>query len=282
MPTVKTGGINTFYEINGDGYPIVFIHGGWVSHQMWKPQVDYFSAKYKVITYDIRGHGKTGGSAVRKYSMELFAEDLAVLLRELQIQKPVLCGMSMGGMLAQSYATRYPDGLKALVLCDTAASTALTLSDKITKYILAPKWLFLLLVKMLGIKKYADFAFWYAKKSRSDRWVGLNQDVAEYEKKEMLQFGVEEFNKIFAAVYDFKLQALARIKVKTLVMNGEFESRAVFRHTSKIIDLIPNARSSVIPDAGHASNLENPAAFNMALENFLESMQLIPATAGLD
>jgi pimeloyl-ACP methyl ester carboxylesterase len=272
MPKIKTGDIQTYYEIIGNGSPIVFIHGGWVSHKMWDPQVKYFTNMYRIVVYDVRGHGYTGGSPETKYTMELFADDLSKLLEALKIKKPVICGLSMGGMIAQAYATKYPDNLAALVLSDTAASTELTIRDKITKYLLAPKWLFTLVVRLLGIKKYADFAFWYAKKSRSEKWLGADKYVIEYEKQEMLQFGTKEFNKIFSALYDFKLQKLSKIKVKTLIINGEFESKAVFNHANKLKQLIPNAKSGIIPNAGHTSNLENPQEFNKNLEEFLKEV----------
>lgn len=274
MPKIQTGDISAYYEIHGDGDPLVFVHGGWVSHEMWKPQVKYFSKRYRVITYDIRGHGNTGLSTSKRYSMELFADDLAALMEALEVRKPVICGLSMGGMIAQIYAIKYPHNLKTLILSDTAVSSALTLSDKITKYILAPKWLFLLLVKLLGVKRYTNFAFWYARKTRSDKWVGLDQNVAGYEKEEMLRFDTGEFNKIFAAIYDFKLQDLSKIQVKTLVLNGEFESKAVFRHTEMMEELIPDTMSAVIPNAGHSSNMENPGTFNRVIAEFLKNAEI--------
>jgi pimeloyl-ACP methyl ester carboxylesterase len=272
MPKIKTGDIQTYYQIIGKGSPIVFIHGGWVSHKMWAPQVKYFTNMYRVVVYDVRGHGNTGGSPETKYTMELFADDLSKLLEALKIKKPIICGLSMGGMIAQAYAVKYPDNLAALVLSDTATSTVLTYRDKITKYLLAPKWLLTLVVRLLGIKKYALFAFWYAKKSRSEKWLGLDKNVIEYEKQEMLQFGTKEFNKIFSALYDFKLQKLSKIKVKTLIINGEFESKAVFYHANKLKLLIPNTKSGIIPNAGHTSNLENPQAFNKNLDEFLKEV----------
>ena len=272
MPKIETNDIQTYYEINGSGFPLVFIHGGWVSHRMWKPQVEHFSNNFKVITYDVRGHGNTGGSLKNKYSMELFAEDLAALLQALEIKKPIICGLSMGGMVAQAYAVKYPEKLAALILCDTAASSELTISEKITKYLLAPRFLFTFIVRLLGVKRYADFAFWYARKTRSEKWVGLDPSIPKYEKEEMIQFGTREFNKIFSALYDYKLQDLSRIKVKTLIINGEFESKAVIYHIEKMIQLIPDTKSVIIPAAGHTSNLENPEVFNSEVEKFINEV----------
>jgi len=274
MPSIQTADIQTYYEIHGRGAPLVFIHGGWVSRRMWQPQVEHFCHNYQVITYDIRGHGQTGGSPRRRYSVELFADDLSLLLKALGVEKPAVCGLSLGGMVAQAYANRHPDNLSALVLADTAVSSALTLSDKLTAYVLAPKWLFMGLVRLLGIERYTRFAFWYAARSRSKEWVGLDASVIQYEKEEMLRFDTDEFNKIFAAMYDFRLQPLADIEAKTLVINGQYESRAVLRHTEKILELVPDAAAVTIPDAGHTSSLENPAAFNGVLEAFLHEVGL--------
>jgi pimeloyl-ACP methyl ester carboxylesterase len=132
MPKIKTGDIQTYYESSGIGDPIVFIHGAWVNLKMWQPQVEYFSRSYRVITYDIRGHSETGGSARRRYSMELFADDLVALVDALKLDKPSICGISMGGMVAQAYAVKYRHQLRALVLADTAVSSALTPGDKLT------------------------------------------------------------------------------------------------------------------------------------------------------
>ncbi len=89
----------------------------------------------------------------------------------------------------------------------------------------------------------------------------------------MTKFSVEEFNKIFGAIYDFTLLDLSKIKIPTLIINGEFESKAVFKHTEKMKELIKNSSAVVIPKAGHVSNLENPGEFNKALEKFLKGVE---------
>lgn len=115
MPHVRTDDIVTYYEVYGEGYPLIFIHGGWTDHETWKPQIACFSKNYKVIVYDLRGHGKTVGSKIKKYSLELFMNDLKALLETLSIEKPILCGRSLGGLIAQAYAIKYSD-LRALIL----------------------------------------------------------------------------------------------------------------------------------------------------------------------
>jgi proline-specific peptidase len=269
MPERLTNDIRIYYETHGSGKPLVFIHGGWVDHQMWNHQVEYFAQKYKVITYDVRGHGKTGGSEREKYSVELFADDLKSLLEDISIKQPAICGLSLGGMIAQAYAVKYPEDLKVLILADTVVSTELTLSDKIQKYLLAPKWLFLSIVNLLGMRGYTNFAFWFARITRGKQWFGMNEEAKKYVREQMYRFDTNEFSKIFSAIYNFTLQDLSKIRVPALIINGEYEEKSVFKHTEKMKELISDAQEVVIPKAGHVSNADNPQEFNRAVEEFL-------------
>jgi pimeloyl-ACP methyl ester carboxylesterase len=240
---------------------------------MWQPQVDYFSKFYKVISYDIRGHGKTGISPLRKYSVELFADDLKKLLEKLKIKKPIICGLSLGGMIAQVYATKYLQNLRALILSDTAISTSLTFWDKLMVYILFPKWMMLPTLRMMGVRNFIKFSFWIAKSTRGKEWIGKNE-IEDYEKNEMLKMDKKEYLKVFGAIYDFKLQDLFKINLPTLILNGENESKSVYYHAEVMKNLIQNCESDIISNAGHTSNLENPEEFNKALEKFLKGVGL--------
>ena len=80
MPTVKTNGIEMYYERHGDGKPLVLLHGATSDHQLWRNQVDSLSDEYEVITYDMRGHGKTGGSTLPRYTVDLYADDLRAFI----------------------------------------------------------------------------------------------------------------------------------------------------------------------------------------------------------
>lgn len=273
MPKIKTNDIMTYYEIHGEGYPFVFIHGGWVSHRYWNPQVEYFSGRYKVITYDIRGHGESEGSD-RKYSIELFADDLKALIDNLNIGKPYVCGLSLGGFIAQTYAVKYPEDLRALLLADTGVSSALTLSDRIQRDVLFPRWLLFSIIRIFGLKRYYDFGCWLAKITRGEKWYGFyNKEAAKYVRREFINFKQDEFLKVFDAIYNFTLQDLAKIKVPTLIIHGEFGSKPMETHSKKMKELIKNSSIVVIPNAGHMSNWENVDGFNKVLEDFLREVE---------
>ena len=98
--------------------PIVFIHGFPFNREMWQPQVEFLEKSYRVITYDLRGHGKsTVGDG--QYFMEYFVDDFITLLNHLKIASAVICGFSMGGYIALRAIERYPEKFKGLILADT-------------------------------------------------------------------------------------------------------------------------------------------------------------------
>lgn len=124
MPQIDTaGGIRIRYDERGprDGRPLVLAHGFTVSLEMWMPQMQALSERYRLITWDARGHG--GSSAPEgpeSYTMPALAQDLRSLLEQLDaVESAAVGGMSFGGMIALQYAVDYPDGLFALVLSDT-------------------------------------------------------------------------------------------------------------------------------------------------------------------
>jgi hypothetical protein len=90
VPTIQTNDVETYYERRGEGPPIVFVHGAWVDHRLWTPQVEALGDDYEVIAYDVRGHGKTGGSEGRRYTIERFAADLKALVDALDLDRPTI------------------------------------------------------------------------------------------------------------------------------------------------------------------------------------------------
>ena len=269
MPFAQTNNIRTFYEIHGEGRPIVLIHGGLVDYRMWQLQVEPFSKKYRVITYDIRGHGQTGGSEKkRSYSVQLLTEDLRALLEQLQVDKPVVCGLSLGGIVAQAYAASYPADIAALILCDTAVSATLTLGDKIQTYLIG--WSLAPSVRIMGARRFTDYAFGMAKLMRGKTWLGQNVEAQTYIQEAMRTFDTAEMAKIYDLLIRFRTPELEKIKVSTLIINGEHESRSVFLHAEYLQKHISNTQVSTIPGAGHLSNVENPEAFNGRVLSFLK------------
>jgi pimeloyl-ACP methyl ester carboxylesterase len=269
MAFIQLADLTTYYEVHGAGRPIVLVNGALTDHRMWRAQVEPFAQRYKVVTYDLRGHGQTREAQHPPYSMELFAADLRALVTGLQLREPVLCGVSLGGMVAQAYAVAYPAELSALILCDTAVSMTHTLRDKLETYLFG--WSLGPSVRLIGARRFTDWAFRSAKLLRGEAWFGRDAAAREYVRETMFAMGTREMAKTYDAIIRFRGLDLTRIRVPTLVLNGEHESASVFHHAEYMRRRIPHVELGVVPGAGHTSNMENPDAFNHLVLSFLES-----------
>ncbi|HKJ59468.1 MAG TPA: alpha/beta hydrolase [Halobacteriales archaeon] len=276
MPTVPTNGIETYYERRGDGPPIVFVHGAVVDHDQWTPQLESLSDEYTLVAYDVRGHGRTGGSTTDPYSIELFAEDLDALLDALDVERPVLCGLSMGGCIAQVYAARHPDRIAGLVLADTFTPDMTRWDERLQLALLRAT---VVPARLVGYERVERAMVWLNERLRT----GVSGD---YERIRQLRAAgsrveTDEFAKVVRAVADFSRTSVdySAISVPTLVLYGENDVPFVRRHAVTLGDAIPNATVRTVPRAGHASNLDNPAFFDSVLERFVAQAVLSRAEA---
>ncbi len=121
MPTANLRGINVAYDVQGEGEPMVLVHGWLTSHEIWSPVVADLANRFRTVTYDLRGHGGTGKGDLRRLSIEDFASDLRALLDHLGIDAPHLVGHSLGSAVACQFAAEIPRRVRCLVLADGAA-----------------------------------------------------------------------------------------------------------------------------------------------------------------
>jgi pimeloyl-ACP methyl ester carboxylesterase len=119
MKYLVRDGVKLYYDIDGKGSPpIVFVHGWTCNHTYFAPQQKYFGKRHRVVSVDLRGHGKSD-KPEQQYSIAGFADDLAWMCAELGLKKPVVVGHSMGGMVALELAASHPDVPGAIVTCDS-------------------------------------------------------------------------------------------------------------------------------------------------------------------
>lgn len=267
MATVRIGDIETYYERRGSGPTVVFVHGAILDHSQWTPQMESLSDDYTVIAYDVRGHGRTGESDETTYSIELFAEDLDALVTALDLDRSVLCGLSMGGCIAQVYAARHPERLSGLVLADTFTPKPLTRGEWVQRSLLlratVPP------VRLLGYERVERALVWlHERLSR-----GASGDYGEIERLRSTgpRMATDEFAKVIRAVARFHETDLdlAAITTPTLVLYGENEPPFVRRHVPVLETTLPDVTVREVPGAGHASNLDDPDSFTRSIREFL-------------
>ena len=122
MPFVNRDGAEIYYEVHGDGPPLLFCSVTGLDHQAWKfHQVPEFSRDHKVILFDYRGTGKSS-KRIEKYSIKMFTDDAAAILDHLKVEQAIVCGHSMGGVVAQLLALDYPTKVKKLILASSGSA----------------------------------------------------------------------------------------------------------------------------------------------------------------
>jgi pimeloyl-ACP methyl ester carboxylesterase len=136
MASLKRDGVSLFYEqASGKKRPLLFVHGWCCDHSFFAPQFEHFAREgHWVVAVDLRGHGKSD-KPHEDYSMQLFADDLAFFCRELQLEKPVVVGHSMGGVVAFAFAERYPDLPSAIVTVDAGLAPPSTVGAALSNFI---------------------------------------------------------------------------------------------------------------------------------------------------
>ena len=120
MPHLDRDGVQIYYEDHGSGTSILLSHGYTATSQMWEGQVDAFSDRYRVITWDMRGHGRSDSpDDLAQYSEDLTVADMAALLDHCEIDKAIIGGLSLGGYMTLAFYRRHAERAKALLLFDT-------------------------------------------------------------------------------------------------------------------------------------------------------------------
>jgi pimeloyl-ACP methyl ester carboxylesterase len=269
MPSIPINNLDHYYEETGYGPPLVFVHGAFADARIWEPQWKHFSTRYRLVRYDLRGHGRTGASEMAQYSVATYADDLVALLDALEIHSPILCGLSWGGSIVQAFAVRSPGRPKALILAGTAVSIDLTLLDKLLSNVLFPRWMMSLTIRMMSVENFTRFSFRLARLTRGKHWLSRDENAQAYLEQCMLRMDSSEYLKIWNAIYGFHSLPLEKISCPTLVLNGEYEPKNTFRHSDEILRRVPHANSRVIPGASHAMNFEQAETFNNFVYAFL-------------
>lgn len=262
---IVLNGIKIHYlDVGGPAnIPLILIHGMTFDHQMWNPQIEILKDKYRVIAYDIRGHGKSGvGDG--QYTYKLFVSDLIALMDYLQIKQAVLCGLSMGGAIAIRAFEMYPHRIKALILCDTRSEA----DSNDTKYWRENS---MELIKSGGLEAFADefLNAIFAPASFKDHFkaVKLIQDTILSSSPRGICGAL-----LAQAARTDMIHVLPKINIPTLIIIGENDNFTSLDSSKTMNKGIVNSELKIVSEAGHVSNLENVAEFNRYLTQFLKKI----------
>jgi pimeloyl-ACP methyl ester carboxylesterase len=257
-------GVNLAVEVRGEGPAVLFVHGYPFDHSIWRDQIDGLDG-YRRIAPDLRGMGQSDAPDLG-YGMAIYAADLAALLDTLGVEEVVLCGLSMGGYVAFEFLRTWRHRVRGLVLMSTRAEADNAEARRARDAAAA-------VARERGSSAVAGSML---PKVLSPTTISGHPQVAERVRELMSATPVPGIVGALAAMRDRPsseslLPTLAGLS--TLVLAGEADGLTPPDQARALAQLIPGARLSIIPCAGHLPPVEQPAATTQALREFLASLE---------
>jgi len=252
----KVNGIELYYEVTGkEGAPwLVLSHSLACTVRMWDPQVAAFKDRYRILNYDMRGHGQSAAPQ-GPYTLDMLADDVLGLMKELKIERATYMGLSIGGMIGQTLALRQTKLFDRMVLADTSHAQPPEAIKQWEERIKIAQTQGMKPLVPSTMERWFTPSFRESPPARKIAELIANTPVAGY---------------VGCGQAIMKLNTTARlkeIKLPVLAIAGEADPSAP--GTRHIGENVPGARLVMIPQAAHISNVEQAATFNQALRDFL-------------
>ena len=248
----RLNGIEIDYEVTGSGPTLLLSHGYGSTRHMWDDQHRALSDRWRVVSWDMRGHGQTDSPAdPEQYSAALTVADMRALLQHVGAERAIIGGLSLGGYVSLAFALAHPEMTQALVICDSGpgyrnAEARAGWSQRAQERAAA--------LEAKGLDSLA-------RRSRETQQAVHRsaQGLAHAARGMLAQEGSQV------------IDGLASIRVPTLVVVGD-QDQPFVAPSEYMAKKIPGARLAVIPGAGHSSNLDQPEIFNRVVRDFLASV----------
>lgn len=257
MPKVCVNDIDLYYEITGQGQPVLLIHGLGSSTRDWELQTTAFSTLYRVVTLDVRGHGQSD-KPPGLYSIPLFTADIAELMRSLEIGPSHIVGISMGGMIAFQLAIDAPDLVKSLVIVNSGPELIVrNLRDRLS--VLQRS----LLVRLFGMRKIGKFlsSRLFPKLEQEPLRQMFIERWAENDRRAYLES--------FRGILGWSVSDLLHTIMCPILVVASDEDYTPISTKEAYVERLARGELVVIEDARHAVTAERPEDFNKVVLDFL-------------
>ena len=272
MPHASVNGISLYYEESGQGDAIVFAHEFSDDYRSFAGQVAHFAPRYRCVVYNARGFAPSEApDALGAYSLELSVEDMAGLMRHLDIDAAHVVGISMGSMTTLHFGLRHPQMARSLVICgtgpgDTARAKA-RFEAEIEEFITD-----------IETRGWPRVAADYVRTDDRRRLRDKNPAAcAEFQERLATRAVNGPLHTLRRTVTGRPLLSdlagqLGAMEVPTLILTGD-EDHVCIDTSLYLKRLLPAADLSIVPGTGHAVNLEEPGLFNRTLESFFDAVE---------
>ncbi|MHA1824648.1 MAG: alpha/beta fold hydrolase [Promethearchaeota archaeon] len=270
MPSFIHDDIKINYLMEGSGEPLVFVSGTFTKLQMWNYQIDFFKDKMTVLAFDNRGAGKSSRPDF-PYTMEMFIGDLKNLLDFIDVKEGIhLCGSSMGAMISQNFALKYPMMVKTLILCAPTSYYPSKTSEQnlITYNILKDldleqrvKFYFPLIYSRAFKKRLENEREFFDEICKDMSFCAQLIDPPEY----------KDYLNQNEALKNFDIRVYIKDIIQpTLILSGSKDKMSMPGMIQSMHEEIPNSELEIIPGVGHAFNIESPEETNRIIWKFIQ------------
>ena len=252
MPKIDRDGVGIYYEVHGDGPPLLLTHGYSSTSAMWHGQVDALARDHKLVLWDMRGHGQSDyPDDPHAYSEARTVGDMAAILDAVGAERAINGGLSLGGYMSLAFYRTHPERVRALLIIDTGP----------------------------GFKKDDAREAWNARAlATADKLDHEGLDMLKSATRERATASHRNARGLALAARGMLTQRDARviellpdIKVPCLVLVGA-DDAPFLAASDYMAAKIPGAQKVVIPAAGHAVNIDQPQAFVDAVLPFLKNL----------
>jgi len=272
MPYVEATGAKLYFEEGGEGYPIIFIHEFASDIRGWDAQIRYFSRAYRCIAFNARGYPPSDvPEDAACYGWELAVDDIAAVMRGLSIERAHLVGLSMGGYAALQFALRYPHKVGVIFAASVGSGSHPAQRDA---------WLRETSVLARIFRDHGMVAL-AERMARGPTRIQLkNKDPKSWQEfvARLLELSPRGLSHTMVrsqalrpSLHDLRDQ-FSEMTNPVLLAVGD-EDAACLETNLMLKSVLPNAGLWICPNTGHCINLEEPAAFNAQIENFLAAAE---------
>jgi len=263
MPNAKINGVNLYYQVEGEGEPVLFIMGTGLTHALWSRQIDAFKHKYQCISYDNRGTGETDRTK-DGHTVANYAEDAAGLLDHLKVSSAHVAGWSLGSCIGQEMAIHHPDKVRSLILIATWCRPYPFLRRRFEVQTEIAK---LGNQRLLG--EYSVLHLF-----RADHLDEHDDEVLQFQRRSLEGPGRSPMETMIAHyrmdIEHDTAERLSQIKVPTLVLGGEDDALIRAPYQEEVHRRIAGSEINLIPKADHMALALIPDQVNRIALDFLE------------
>jgi pimeloyl-ACP methyl ester carboxylesterase len=252
---ITSNGLGIYYREHGEGHALVLLHGATDTHRLWDPFIPILKRKYRVITPDSRGHGRSLNPAAL-ITYQMMADDLAGLIQNLGLDKPYLFGYSDGGQAVLDFGTRYPEQAGALVIGGAWYRFCPSYQQAITR---------------AGFPAPGEVDYPVYEQGAPKDWQERLARVHLDPRPDYPKILLEQLSRLWWTPLEYQEKDLRKITAPTLILMAERDEMIPLEQARELAGMIPGAQLAVIPEAGHNDLLVPGGLFLDILINFLDS-----------